>query len=78
MDGVGMDVETTNGSVVIEAPDGYSAELETGTVNGRLDLDVPVTVRGRIERRIRTQLGQGGAMVRAVTTNGSVKLRAAG
>lgn len=74
-DGREMDVETTNGSVVIDVPDGYSAELETGTVNGRMEFDIPVTVRGRIDRRIRTQLGDGGASIRAVTTNGRVEVR---
>jgi len=75
-DGEEMDVKTTNGSVVLTLSEDYSAQLETGTVNGSLEFDIPVTVRGRVDRTIRAQLGEGGARVRAVTTNGSVRVRA--
>ena len=53
---------------------GYNARLETGTVNGGMTVDFPVTVRGRIGRRVETQLGSGGPLVRAITTNGGVKI----
>lgn len=74
--GAGLDVETTNGPVNLQIPRNYSAELETGTVNGpmNLDLEQPIPVRGRITRRLRTTLGNGGPPVRAVTTNGPVVL----
>lgn len=73
--GEGLDVRTQNGSVGIEVPARYNAELETGTVNGRFDLDFPVTVSGRLGRTITTRLGDGGPRVRVMTTNGSVRLR---
>ena len=72
--GRGLDAETTNGGVEIAIPEGYSAELETGTVNGRVDLDFPVMVQGRIGRSLFTVLGDGGPVIRATTTNGSVRL----
>ena len=71
-DGTGLDVETRNGGVKLEIPEGYSAELETGTVNGRVSIDFPVTVQGQIGRQIRATLGAGGAPVRVRTTNGGV------
>jgi hypothetical protein len=71
-DGERLDVETTNGGVRLVVPDDYSADLETGTVNGGLRLGFPVTVEGDVGRRVRTRLGNGGAPVRAVTTNGGV------
>jgi DUF4097 and DUF4098 domain-containing protein YvlB len=75
--GAGLDAETTNGPATLLIPEGYSAELETGTVNGPLSSDIPLTVRftGRRDRRIETTLGSGGAPVRVVTTNGPVTLR---
>ncbi len=73
--GDGVDLETTNGGVRIIVPDGYSAELETSTVNGGMQLDFPVTVQGRINRTLRTELGNGGPLIRARTTNGGVVLR---
>lgn len=74
-DGAGVDLRTTNGGVQIRVPDDYSAELEIGTVNGGMQLDIPTTVQGRIDRTIRTQLGGGGALIRATTTNGGVVVR---
>ena len=65
----------SNGGVRVRIPEGYSARLETGTVNGGIDIDFPVTVRGRIGRQVTTDLGQGGATVRVMTTNGGVVIR---
>jgi hypothetical protein len=75
--GQGLDLETTNGGVALEIPRGYNAELETGTVNGSMNIDFPVTVQGFIGRRITTKLGNGGPRVRATTTNGGVRIRSA-
>jgi DUF4097 and DUF4098 domain-containing protein YvlB len=74
-DGEGLDLETSNGGVELVVPEGYNAELTTGTVNGGLDLDFPVTVQGRIKKRIEVTLGRGGAPIRAMTTNGGISLR---
>lgn len=73
--GDGLDVRTTNGGVQMLIPDNYSAQLETGTVNGGMNIGFPVTVQGRLDRRLTTQLGSGGPLVRATTTNGGVELR---
>jgi hypothetical protein len=72
--GSGLDVSTTNGGVEIEVPEGYNAHLETGTVNGHLRTDIPLVVKGDVGRRLSSDLGQGGATVRAVTTNGGVAI----
>jgi DUF4097 and DUF4098 domain-containing protein YvlB len=73
--GNGMDVRTTNGGVTLMVPDAYSAELEVGTTNGGIDIDFPVTIQGRIGRRqLSTTLGEGGSRIRAVTTNGGVRV----
>ena len=74
-DGESLDVSTTNGGVVMSVPENYSARLETGTVNGSVSVDFPVTVQGRISKQIALNLGSGGAMVRATTTNGGVRLK---
>ena len=73
--GVGLDLQTTNGPVDLRIPDGYNAHLETGTVNGPMRFDFPVTVQGRINRRLSFDLGSGGPTIRAVTTNGPVVVR---
>jgi hypothetical protein len=70
-----LDLTTSNGSVNLEIPKGYNARLETGTVNGGMNIDFPITIQGSINRRISTTLGSGGPLVRAVTTNGGVRIR---
>ena len=52
-----------------------SAELETGTVNGRAEIDFPVLIHAGRERRFTTALGSGGPKIRAVTHNGSLSIR---
>ena len=76
-EGVGLDAETQNGPATLTVPEGYSARLETGTVNGPMRVDIPITLQGRIGRmtRITTTLGSGGAPVRVVTTNGPLTVR---
>lgn len=74
-DGTGLDARTVNGPLTISVPENYSAHLETGTTNGPMRLGFPVTVSGRINRDISTDLGSGGATIRATTTNGPLTLR---
>jgi len=74
-DGDSMDVSTTNGGVIMSVPENYSARVETGTVNGSVNTEFPVTVQGRITKQLALNLGSGGAMVRAMTTNGGVQLK---
>ena len=72
--GKGLDLRTMNGGVNLTIPHGYNARLETGTTNGGMRLDFPLTVHGLIGKRIQTQLGAGGPLVRVVTTNGGVRI----
>ena len=73
--GAGLDVETQNGGIRLRLPEQYSASLETATTNGRINIDFPVAVEGRVTRNLTTTLGAGGARLRAVTTNGGVTIR---
>jgi len=74
-DGTEFDTATTNGGVTMVIPASYSARFETGTVNGHINVDFPVTVSGKIDRSLSMNLGNGGPLVRAVTTNGGVNLK---
>lgn len=73
--GNGLEARTTNGGIKVWIPDDYNADLETGTVNGHVDFDFPVTVQGRINKRVRATLGDGGPKIRVFTTNGGVTLK---
>jgi DUF4097 and DUF4098 domain-containing protein YvlB len=74
-EGAGLEARTTNGPLTINIPEGYNAHLESGTTNGPVSLGFPITVVGRITRDISTDLGSGGATIRATTTNGPLTIR---
>jgi len=73
-----LDARTSNGGVTIAMPENYSAHIQTGTVNGTIDSDFPVslTVTGRIRPQdLDFNVGSGGPLIHVSTTNGGVKLR---
>jgi hypothetical protein len=80
--GAGLDVKTTNGGVSIDMPAGYAARFETKTVNGGFKSEIPGLQNEKSEndgyRRpgadISRDLNGGGPLVRAITTNGGVKV----
>jgi DUF4097 and DUF4098 domain-containing protein YvlB len=76
--GAGLDVETRNGPVKMQVPEGYSAQLDVATVNGPLHLGIPVTVQGDLpvgrQRSLVAPIGAGGAPIRAHTTNGPLSI----
>lgn len=72
--GGGLNVQTNNGGIKLQIPEQYSARLETATINGRFDIDFPITVQGRINREIVADLGAGGPLIRVRTHNGGVRI----
>ena len=86
--GSGLDVTTTNGGVNITMPEGYAANVETGTVNGGFKSDIPSlnitqedvkgdwSARSRA-KRINHALNGGGAPIRVITTNGGIQINSA-
>jgi len=70
-----ISAETTNGGISLIIPEGRSAELEAETTNGGITVDFPVQVQGRIGRRLRTTIGEGGPMIRLETTNGGIGIK---
>lgn len=70
--GKGLHAETTNGSVELYLPEGYSAHLETATVNGGFTFNVPLTFSGDVKKHLSLDLGQGGPTIHVETTNGGV------
>jgi len=70
------DFKTVNGSITVALPDGVSAEVEAETVNGGIETDFPLTVKGRFSARHLTgTLGSGGRELRLETVNGAIHLR---
>jgi len=72
------DINTGDGSVTLELPDDFSADLDAHTGDGRIHMqDVTVSnVTGQIGRNsIRGRLGAGGHNLRVRTGDGSITLR---
>ena len=72
--GAGLDVSTTNGPLTLSVPADFAAHLDLGNQNGPMNLEFPVTVTGRINHHIVTDLNGGGPTIRAFTVNGPVVL----
>jgi len=72
--GAGLNASTTNGGVEMKIPEHYAAHLETGTVNGGIMVNFPVTVQGQIKNHLSTDLNGGGATIHAETTNGGIEI----
>ena len=74
-----LEYETVNGSVTIELPANFGAQLELSTVNGRVTTDFPILVSGTMSpRRLRGTVGNGNTRIRASAVNGSITLRKIG
>jgi hypothetical protein len=71
-EGKGLDVATTNGGIHWKLPRTYSAQLVTSTNMGGIRTSLPVTKSGMFHKEVTASLGQGGATVKAVTTNGGI------
>ncbi len=74
-----LELESTNGSVQLEAPADLSADVDAETTNGGIETDFPLTIsKGLVGRHVHGTVGQGGRRVELHTTNGSVRLRKLG
>jgi len=60
--------------VRLAVPAQYNAHLETGTKNGNVRIDFPVTFQGTISQSFSTDLGSGGPTLRVRTSNGGVRI----
>lgn len=69
-----LELATTNGGITLAVPSAFDAHLVASTVHGGINSDFPITVQGRIGRRVEADLGTGGPDVRLSTTNGGIRL----
>ena len=77
-DGSKLDARTTNGGINISMPTNYNAHFETATVNGHLNANFDMTVRGNlgeISKKLSTDIGAGGPTIHVETTNGGVNVK---
>lgn len=67
---------TVNGGITVRLPGNASTEVEASTVNGSVDSDFPISVRGRMNSgSLRGTIGEGGRGLDLSTVNGSIRLQ---
>lgn len=71
-----MSFSTVNGSVRIEVPKNFDADVRLDTMNGNINSDFEIRLSGRFgPRHAEGTIGRGGRNIRARSVNGSVVLR---
>ena len=54
---------------------GLKANLKASTVNGKINTDFPVTVKGLISTSVDGAINGGGRLIQLKTVNGSIRLK---
>ena len=68
-------IHTSDGRVEAKLPEDLACELYAHTGDGHIQLDLPVTVSGSIERtRVRGKLNGGGPLLEITTGDGSIRI----
>lgn len=71
-----LDFHTVNGGITLTLPAEVHTEIRAQTVNGDIESDWPVTVRGRFgPKRVTGTIGSGGRTLHLETVNGSIRLK---
>ncbi len=76
---VGIDLQTTNGNVVMSLPANLKAVLEAITTNGRVNIEFPIEKVGvKSSKVVQGRIGGGGVVVKLRTTNGNIDVKRVG
>lgn len=70
-----VDLQTVNGSLSLDMVDGVDADLRASWLTGSFRSDLPVQIRGRVQRSASGTLGDGGERVTLKTVNGGIEIR---
>lgn len=69
-------VNTGDGSVTLELPGNFAADVDLHTGDGHITADIPVAVEGRLgEKDIRGKINGGGPLLRVHTGDGAIRLQ---
>jgi len=68
-------VRTGDGSVTLELPATFAADVDLHTSDGHISLDIPVSVEGRLgEKNIHGKINGGGNLLTVHTGDGSIRI----
>jgi DUF4097 and DUF4098 domain-containing protein YvlB len=69
-------LESGDGTVTLEVPENFAADVDLHNGDGHIDLDMPVTTEGKIrENEVHGKLNGGGNLLVIHTGDGSIRLR---
>lgn len=69
-------IRTADGSIRLELPEGFGAELDVGTDDGDIEIGHPLKLEGKTSRnQLRGELYGGGHVLKIRTSDGSVEIR---
>jgi Putative adhesin len=72
----GWNLRAGDGSVELNLPDNFAADVDLHTGDGHISLDLPLTVEGRLGRsNIHGKLNGGGKLLTVHTGDGSIRLQ---
>jgi len=72
----GWRLESGDGTVTLEVPENFAADVDLHTGDGHIDLDMPITTTGKIrENEVHGKLNGGGNLLTIHTGDGSIRLR---
>ena len=73
-----LKLETVNGGIHVALPANAGVDVKAATVNGDIETEFPLTVKGKIgRRRLEGSIGGGGRLLEMETVNGGIELKKA-
>jgi len=71
-----LSFNTVNGNITVSLPEGVSTDVSAATVNGSMNTDFPLTIKGRFSTKsMHGTIGSGGRDLELETVNGSIHLK---
>ncbi len=71
----GWNIRTGDGSVTLHLPENFAADVDLHTGDGHIDVDMPVTVEGRLgDKNIHGKMNGGGNLLTVHTGDGSIRI----
>jgi hypothetical protein len=71
----GWSIRTGDGSVSLQLPENFAADVDLHTSDGHINVDIPVTVEGRLgDKNIHGKINGGGNLLTVHTGDGSIRI----
>lgn len=71
-----LELSTVNGGIKLRLPSDAGASIHGSVVNGSINADIPITMKGKIGRKsLNGTIGEGNAVIEMSTVNGGIKIQ---